>query len=89
MTAKRKNKSATLRKAFSALGSRVVMIAMYDYHIVENNGKHSLIGMFDTLGAKQFPAHFAFFLFVKLAGLPGQHRATVELVDPSDKAASG
>ena len=64
--------------------ARVVALAMYDYHIVEGNGKHSLVGIFDTLGAKQFPTQFRFYLFIKFAGNPGQHSAKIELRDKTN-----
>lgn len=59
--------------------ARVVAMAMYDYHLMEDNGKHGLVGIFDTLGAAQFPARFAFYLFVKISGAPGHHVARIEL----------
>ena len=79
---RRKKKSAqgnATKFALSPNSVRAVAIAMYDYHLAEDNGKHGLIGLFDTLGAKQFPARFVFYLFVKLAGPPGAHAARVEL----------
>lgn len=65
--------------AAPAASARVVMLAMYDYHLAEDNGKHGLVGIFDTLGAKQFPARFAFYLFVKATTAPGHHAAKIEL----------
>src|SRR3972149_2884078 len=62
-----------------AASARVVMLAMYDYHLAEDNGKHGLVGIFDTLGAKQFPAPFAFYLFVKATAAPGHHATKIEL----------
>lgn len=62
-----------------ATSARIVTLAMYDYHLVEDNGKHGLVGIFDTLGAKQFPARFAFYLFVKATAAPGHHVAKIEL----------
>ena len=59
--------------------ARVVMLAMYDYDLAEDNGKHGLVGIFDTLGAGQFPASFAFYLFVKATAAPGHHAAKIEL----------
>ena len=61
--------------------ARVVTLAMYDYHIAEDTGKHGLVGLFDTFWSKQFPTRVAFHLFVKLAGAPGRHKARVELRD--------
>src|SRR3972149_5841318 len=59
--------------------ARVVILAMYDYHLAEDNGKHGLVGIFDTLGAKQFPTPFTFYLFVKATAAPGHHAAKIEL----------
>ena len=59
--------------------ARVVMLAMYDYDLAEDNGKHGLVGVFDTLGARQFPARFRFYLFVKATAAPGHHAAKIEL----------
>ena len=79
---RRKKKSAprsAKQFVLSPNSARAVTIAMYDYHLAEENGKHGLVGLFDTLVAKQFPARFVFYLFVKLAGPPGAHVARVQL----------
>ena len=80
--AKGKTLKASTRKSASPKPSaRVVALAMYDYHIAEDTGKHGLVGIFDTFWSKQFPTRVAFYLYVKLAGTPGTHRAQVELRD--------
>ena len=83
-----KRKKSPLKTSHKAIPThpqaRVVTLAMYDYHIVEGNGKHTLVGIFDTLGAKQFPAQFRFYLFIKFAGNPGQHAAKIELRDKTN-----
>ena len=77
--AKRAKIAAPKKAANVKTAARVVMLAIYDYHIAEDNGKHGLVGIFDTFWSKQFPARMAFYLFVKFTGTPGTHRAQVEL----------
>ena len=84
----RKKKKSPAKPSHKAIPTHppahVVTLAMYDYHIVEGNGKHSLVGIFDTLGAKQFPTQFRFYLFIKFAGNPGRHSAKIELQDKTN-----
>lgn len=67
--------------AAAAAQARVVILAMYDYHLAEDNGKHGLIGIFDTLRAARFPSPLTFFLFARLAGTAGRHVLVLELSD--------
>ena len=74
-------KASTRKSAIPKPTARVVTMAMYDYHIAEDTGKHGLVGIFDTFWSKQFPTRVAFYLYVKSTGTPGRHSAQIELKD--------
>jgi len=54
-----------------------------------NSAKITAYGIFDSLSPTSYPAHVAFFVYVKLRGGAGKHMLRIEIIDPAGGTSGG